>query len=420
LGKLSLKEAVQRGLVYNLSSVGLANAVKQAHGQAQVVRSALLPNVSGSLGETVQQSDLRAEGLRIISPIPGLSIPSIVGPFNYFDLRARLSQSVIDLTARRNYKSANEILRANELSAQDARDLVVQAVAGTYLQVVAAEARVESARSQLATANALYDQALQQRNVGVVAQVDVDRTEVEALTQQQRVLSLRNDLAKQKINLARMIGLPATDQYEISDEVPYRAIAPVQVEDALKQAYAERRDLKSAEAQVRAAGHTLSASRGERLPSLSLNADYGVIGTNPSQSHGTFSVSGALRFPIFDGGRIDGNIEQAQAALDQRRAELGDLKLQIEEDVRKAYLDLQLATSQIEVAQKNVHVSKETLELTRQRVEAGIANSVELVQSQESVASAELDYINSAFAHNLAKLSLARATGRAEEDMPNF
>jgi outer membrane protein TolC len=419
-GKLSLHEALQRGLAYNLSGVGFSQALRQAHGQAQVARSALLPNLTGDLAETVQQTNLQALGVRFRSPIPGFTFPTIEGPFNYFDLRARWTQALVDLTAWNNYKSAGETLHANQWSVQDARDLVVMAVGGSYLQVIAAQARVQSARAQLGTAKALYQQARQQREVGVMAQVDVDRSQVQALTQQQRVLSLENDLAKQKIDLARIIGLPPNDQYEISDDVPFTATPLPTLEAALRQAFEQRPDLKASAAQIRAAQHALSAAHAERLPSLSLNADYGVIGTNPAQSHGTFSVTGTLRFPIWEGGRTEGNIEEAQAALNQRQAEYEDLELQVESDVRKAYLDLQAAASQVEVAQKNRQVTKETLDLTRQRVEAGVAESVELVQSQESVATAELDYINSVFAHNLAKLSLARAMGRTAEDLTKF
>jgi outer membrane protein TolC len=419
-GKLSLREALQRGLAYNLGAVGFSQAVRQAHGQAQVARSALLPNLIGDLAETVQQTNLHALGVRFRSPIPGFTFPTIEGPFNYLDLRARWTQALVDLTAWNNYKSAGETLHANQWSVQDARDLVVLAVGGSYLQVIAAQARVQSARAQWDTAKALYQQALQQRQVGVLAQVDVDRSQVQALTQQQRVLSLENDLAKQKIDLARIIGLPPHDQYEISDDVPFTATPLPSLEAALRQAFEQRPDLKASAAQIRAAQHAQSAAHAERLPSLSLNADYGVIGTNPAQSHGTFSVTGTLRFPIWEGGRTEGNIEEAQAALNQRQAEYEDLELQVESDVRKAYLDLQAAASQVEVAQKNQQVTKETLDLTRQRVEAGVADRVELVQSQESVATAELDYINSVFAHNLAKLSLARAMGRTAEDLTKF
>jgi outer membrane protein TolC len=417
-GKLSLRDAIRRGLEYNLGAVGLAQAVRQAHGQTRVARSVLLPNLTGDLAETVQQTSLAAEGLKF--KIPGFNLPTILGPYNYIDLRARLTQTVVDLTAWKNYKSADESFRANELSAQDSRDLVVLAVGSAYLLVIADKARVQSALAQLDTANALYQQASQQRAVGVMAQVDVDRSQVQALTQQQRVTSLQNDLAKQKINLARMTGLPPNDQYDLSDDVPYSTAPPITMEEAFRQAFEQRPDLKAAAAQVRAAELARSGARAERLPSLGVKADYGVIGTTPDHSHGTFSVTGTLSLPIWQGGRTGGDIEQADATLTQRRAELEDLKLQVEGEIRKVYLDLEAATSETEVAQRNARVAKETLDLTRQRVEAGVADSVELVQSQEALAGAELDYINSVFSHNVAKLSLARSLGRAAENLPKF
>jgi outer membrane protein TolC len=296
----------------------------------------------------------------------------------------------------------------------------VLAVGGAYLDVIAARARVESARAQLETANALFRQTTEQRSVGLLAQIDVNKSQVQALTQQQRLASLQNDLAKQKINLARLTGLPPNDRYELSDDVPYSDAPPIDEEDAVKQALMVRPDIKAAEAQIRAAERTMAAARAERLPSLSVSADYGVIGTNPSQSHGTFSVAGTLRIPIWQGGRTEGDIEQANAALTERRAEREDLGSRVESDVRNAYLDLRAATSQVEVARKNLDVTRETLALTRQRFEAGVTDSVEVSQSQASVASAELDYINSVFAHNVAKLSMARAAGGTADSLSRF
>jgi outer membrane protein TolC len=419
-GKLSLRDAVARGLEYNLGAVGLSLAMRQAHGQTLVARSALMPNVNGSLSESVEQINLRADGLRFSSPIPGFGIPSIVGPFNYFDLRARLTQTVADMTAWNNYRSAQETLHADQFSAQDSKDMVVLAVGGAYLQVIAARARVESAKAQLATADALYQQTAQQRKVGLLAQIDVDKSQVQMLTEKQRLASLENDFAKQKINLARLTGLPPNDRYDLSDDVPF-AEAPVLVEeDAVAQAFMQRPDIKAAEAQIRAAERALSAARAERLPSLSVNADYGVIGENPANSHGTFSATGTLRIPIWQGGHTEGDIEQAHAAVAQRRAEIEDLRSLVESQVRNAFLDLQTATSQVEVARQNLDVTRETLTLTRQRFEAGITDSVEVSQAQSSVASAELDYINSVFAHNVSKLSLARAVGGSAESLPRF
>jgi outer membrane protein TolC len=419
-GTLSLRDAVARGLEYNLGTVGLTLAMQQAHGQERIVRSTLLPNLNGTLSENVQQTNLRAQGLRISSPFPGIGIPGVVGPYNYFDLRARLTQTVADLTALNNYRSAKETLHANEYFAQDSKDLVVLAVGGAYLQVIAARARVESAKSQLDTATALYNQTSQQRSVGLLAQIDVNRSQVQVLTQKQRLASLKNDLSKQKINLARLTGLPPNDRYELSDEAPFADAPVLGQEDAVLQALSRRPDIKAAEAQIRAAERAMAAARAERLPSLSFNTDYGVIGTNPAQSHGTFSLAGTLRIPIWQGGRTEGDIEEASAALSQRRAEMEDLRSRVESEVRDAFLDLEAATSQVEVARQNLDVTRETLTLTRQRFDAGIADSVEVSQAQSSVASAELDLINGVFAHNVAKLSLARASGGAAESLPRF
>ena len=380
-----MRDAIARGLEYNLGTVGMAAAERQAHGQSISARSALLPNVNGTLGETVQQEDLAALGVRIKVPIAGFTFPTIVGPFNYFDLRAHLTQNVLDLTALNNYRAANETVRANQFASQDARDLVVLAVGGAYLQVIAAKARVASAHAQLDTANALFQQTSQKRAVGVAAQVDVDRSEVEALTQRQRLLSLENDLSKQKINLARMTGLPPNEHFDVTDDVPFSAAPPVTSEDALKQALDGRADLKSAEAQVSAAERERSAAKSELLPSLSAAGDYGVIGTNPAQSHGTFSASATLRVPIWQGGRAKGDIEQADAVLMQRRAELDDLRTQVESDIREAYLDVETAASQVEVAQRNIKVTEEALDLTRQRYEAGVTDNVEVIQAQEAI-----------------------------------
>ena len=151
-----------------------------------------------------------------------------------------------------------------------------------------------------------------------------------------------------------------------------------------------------------------------------MTADYGANGTSPEHAHGTFAVVGSVKLPIFQSGRIEGDIEQAQAAVVQRKAELEDLRGQVEADVRKAYLDLEAARSQVELARENLQVNQENLKLTRQRYEAGVNDNVEVVKSQESVATAELDYINSVFAHNIAKLSLARGVGRPADNLSQF
>lgn len=415
-GRLSLQEAVQRGLAYNLGAVGVAQTLRQNTAQVRVARSALLPNIGSNVTETVEQTDLAAFGLRI--SVPGFHIPSIAGPFNYFALEATLSQSLANLTQIDNYRSAQATARAGQYSLQDARDLVTLAVGGSYLQVLAAQARVDAAQAQLDTANAVLHQSAEQRAQGVLAQLNVDQNQVRTITQQEQMTTLRNDLAKQKINLARLTGLPPNPAYQLTDTFSFSP-APVQTLDsALALAEQQRADLKAAQSQVEAAAKALSAARAERVPSLAVSGDYEVIGTNPAQSHGAFMVVGTLSIPVWQGGRVAADVEQAEAVLAQRRAELDDTRGQIEAEVRDAYLDLDAAAAQVQAAQKNLQVSQEALEMTRERMEAGIVNTVEVVQGQQTVSSAQLDLITSVFAHNLAKLSLARALGHAAEQLP--
>jgi outer membrane protein TolC len=234
------------------------------------------------------------------------------------------------------------------------------------------------------------------------------------------VTSLDNEVAKQKIALARMIGLPPNNEYDLADDVPFLAAPDLGFDEALKQAFERRTDIKAAEAQIHAAEHSLSAARDERLPSLSVSGNYGAIGTNPSQAHTAYAGAATLSIPIFQGVRTEGEVTQAKASLAQRRAELEDTRSQVESDVRSAYLDLRAATSQVKVAQRNLQVTSETLDLTRQRFDAGVTDNVEVVQAQESLTSAELDVINSVFAHNVAKLSLARSIASAADNLQQF
>jgi outer membrane protein TolC len=416
-GKLSLAEAIQRGLRFNLGAVGMAQAVRQARGQARAARSALLPNIRADVADTEETFNLRTVGINI--SVPGFSLPAIVGPFNVLDVRARLSQTIADFTSLNNYRAAREVARAGALSAQDAQDLVVLAVAAGYLQVFAANARLDSARVQLETAKALYERTTQQLKFGRATQLDLNRSQVEVLLDQQRLVTLEDDLAKQKISLARLTGLPPNADYALTDQITFAPAPPVSLEEAIKQALAQRADLKAAEVQVKAAERAVAAARAERFPSASANADYGEIGVPPTLRR-TYTVSATLNVPIWNGGRTSADIQQAEAAWAERRAELEDTQGQVEADVRNAYRDLEAAASQVQVARQNIDLMGQTLHQTHQRFEAGMSENIEVVQAQESVAGANLDYIDSVFAHNLAKLSLARALGNTADKLGEF
>jgi outer membrane protein TolC len=415
---LSLDEAVKRGLRYNLGTIESQQSLRQAHGAIIVERSQLVPNLSSYLREVDQQINLASFGFKFTAPPgSGFSIPSVVGPFNYFDLRASLTQKLADIQALRTYQSSRESFRAADFSVQDTRELVVYVVTSGYLEVIAASSRVDSAKVQVESAQAIYQQAFDRFNSGLSARIDMTRSQVELQTQQQRLTSEQASYAKQKIALARLIGLSAGQEFTLTDALPYAPLENLTLEQAIDLASQNRSDLKAADAQVHAAEFSRKAAVAERFPTLDFAADYGVIGTNPANSHGTFSVAGELRFPIWAGGHAGGDIEEADAALKQRRAEYGDLRARVEADVRTAFLDLTAAAEQVRVAQSRRALAQDELQQARDRFASGVADTVEVVQAQEVVSSAEQDYIASLNAHNLAKASVARASGQAEKIM---
>jgi outer membrane protein TolC len=421
-GKLSLREALERGLAFNLGAVDLTHTLRQNRGQVSVARAALLPNLTGAVSETIEQVNLAALGFHFSLPatIPGFHIPTVAGPFNYMNLQVSLSQNLANFTAIHNYRAAEATARAAQYSLQNARDLITLAVGGAYLQVLTAQARLDASQAQYDTANAVFHQSTEQHAEGVLGRLNVDQSQLRTLNQQQQLITLRNDLAKQKINLARLVGLPPDPGYQLTDSFPFSPVALQDVNQAVAQAEQQREDLKAAQSQVEAAARALSAARAERLPSLAVSGDYQVIGTNPSQAHGAFAVTGTLSIPIWQGGRVGGDVAQAEGVLAQRRAELEDTRGQIESEIRQVYLDLAATAGQVEVANKNLQVAREALEMSQARMQAGIINTVEVVQAQQTVASAQLDLIDSIFAHNLAKLSLARALGHAADRLPSL
>ncbi|PWT80870.1 MAG: hypothetical protein C5B57_11550, partial [Blastocatellia bacterium] len=223
---LTLRDAIQRALEYNLTIVGLRHAVTEERGLQRVAKSQLLPSLTGEFSGTDQRINLAALGVNI--EIPGLfSQPILVGPFGVLDLRARLSQSIFDLQAIRNHRARGEAVRASELSLDDARDLVVLTVGRVYLEGQAARARVEATRAQVQTAVAIHERAVQQKDAGLATPLDVTRAEVQTLMARQRLVTPEAALAKQKIELSRLTGLPATDQYDLEEGVPFSPAPPL-------------------------------------------------------------------------------------------------------------------------------------------------------------------------------------------------
>jgi outer membrane protein TolC len=414
---LSLQDAIDRGLKQNLGLLLSDADIRSARGQRWEQLSALLPHVTAT--PYVEDSQINLAELGLTS-FAGIAIPPSIGPFSYFDARLNVSQSLFDSKLINNTHAASQNLKSAEYTFKDARDLVVLAVGYVYLQAIADEARIETAEAQVVTAKALYDQAADQVKAGTSPEIDGLRAKVELQTRQQQLIQAKNNFAIQKLTVARVIGLAPGQEFEFTDKSPYRPFDGITVDDALKRAYASRSDYLAAMTDVRAAEFSRKAAVAGYYPSLSFNADYGTAGAHPSTATQVFDVRGTLSIPIFQGNSVHADILQADARLQQTRERLDNLRAQIDADIRTALLNLQSSADQVNVARSNIDLAEETLVQSRDRFTAGVTDTVEVVQSQEAVASAHEQYISSLYSFNFAKISLARALGIAEAGVREY
>jgi outer membrane protein TolC len=416
---ITVLDAMNRALEHNLGVLTADEQLGHARGTRWKELSALLPNINARVSETRQQTNLQAFGFGSFGSAFG-NIPSIVGPFNVFDARVYLSQAVVDLAATNSTRSESHNVNAAQYTYQGARDLVVWVAGTLYLQALAADARVESARAQQQTAQTLYNQAVDLKQGGLVAGIDVLRSEVQLNVQTNRTTAAVNDAEKAKLQLARVMGLPIGQTFMLDPVLPELPNPDLTLDQAVERAFQTRADYQAALERVKAAEAARQAIVGGALPAVRVNADYGDIGLSPSDSHGTFSVTGAIQIPIFQGGRTRGRLLEADADLRGRRNEAEDLKASIYYEVRAAYLDLQATSDQLQVATKARDLAAQQLTQSRDRFAAGVASNIEIVQAQETVAVANEQYISALYGYDLAKGALIRGVGTAEATLRQF
>ncbi|HUB01479.1 MAG TPA: TolC family protein [Terriglobales bacterium] len=419
---LTFKDAIERALKQNLAGLLSEYNTIEARGQKWQQLSALLPNVNGDAQEVAQKESLEALGFgKFPSGLFGSgSIPPVIGPFSYFDLRASATQKIFDWKAIQQYRASERTENVAKLSLKDARDLVVLATGNAYLQAIAGAARVETAQAQEETARALYEKAVAQQQAGVSPAIDTLRAQVEYQTRQQHLISTSNDFAKQKISLARVIGLAPGQEFMLADKAPYEPFPVPDLQSALQRAYSFRSDYKAAHDRVVAAQFEHNAAVAGYFPTFDVEADYGEIGPAPASVLPTYHVAATLNVPIFQGGKVHADALKTEAALRQAEAQLADVRGLVDQDVRNALLDLKSSADQVEVAQSSVNLAEQALTQSRDRFSAGVTDNLEVVQAQEALATAHENLISSLYLHNLAKVSYARAVGRAEEGVREY
>jgi len=407
---LTVGDVIHRALEHNLGVLLAEQSVTRSGGTRWIALSQMMPNLTSRIAETRQRVNLEAFGI----PLAGTGLPSVVGPFNVFDARIYLTQSLIDMRALNEKRSESFNVEASRYSYKNARDLVVLVAANVYLEALASSARAVSATAQLQTSQALYDQAQDLKQGGIVAGIDVLRAEVRLTSDKQRVTASQNDSEKARLQLARVIGLPIGQPFTLSEELPNVPVPDISVEQALAQAYRARPDYQAALQRVKAAEAVRAAASSEQLPSVRFNADYGALGLTLPTAVATYSLTGAVNIPIFLGGRTQGRIAEADADLRSRRAEAEDMRAAIYYDVQSAFLDLKANDELLQAATRGRDLAGQELTQARDRFAAGVSSNLEVVQAQQSVAEADEQYIDALLGFDVSKAVLARSLGDAE------
>jgi outer membrane protein TolC len=411
---LSLSDAITRGLRFNLGVIENQTSLRQAQAQRLRALSAMVPSVSALLRQNLDELNRVAIGLKI----PGL--PASTGQFGYQESYLTFSDNGLNLDSLYRYRASKQTAEAQKLQLDDAGNVVALAVGTAYLQVESSQARVETAKAELASARELEAQALNRVNSQLAADIEGFRATVQSQTSEQRLTVAAANLEKDKLTLARLIGLPGGQEFNTTSKAAYRPWNGSDLQTSLRQARADRADIKSAQATATATQLTKRAAQLERAPGFSVNGYYGSIGTSLGRSDPTYSVVATVSLPIFTGGRIRSDIQDASAQLDRRQSEYADLVGRVDYEVRNAFTDLHAAESAVKVAEKNSQLAQRTLEQARDRFLNGVTNNLEVIQAQQDVAAANENYISSLFAHNLAKLTLLRALGSAQKDVNKY
>jgi outer membrane protein TolC len=419
---LSIDEAITHGLQHNIGIILDLQNQRSVHGQVLQVKNNLLPTMTAVAKTSTQEINLAALGFNpATTQIPGItgSFPAIV-KVDVTSAQLNLNQQIFNVPAYYLYRAAQRADDVASWTTLNQRGVVALNIGTQYLRAVADASEIENAQALLKADEVALNQATASHEAGVGTNLDVLRARVQLQTQQQTLINNENTLAKDKIALNRLMGLPAEQELTLTDAAPFAEFAALPLEQAMTLAFERRKDLRSLESQMELADRTLKAVKYERLPSLSIDGYYGVLGETHGLYHGVFTAAGKLTFPIFQEGQLRGEREVAQSQLTGLRQQVQSLKVTIEQQIRSAMLDVEATHELVKVAQSNVGLATQTLQDTTDRFAAGIDDNLPVVQAQASLAAAQSRLVETLYQYNQAKLTLARNTGVVETQYKTY
>jgi outer membrane protein TolC len=417
--KLSLDDALQRGLQANLALTEARIQQQQSDAQRLGSLDALLPYLKAEATTGAHQFNLEAFGftqslLTQFAPLfPGLN-PATFNPIVRVDVTtadAALDWTALDLAAITRYRAAKENLTSAYYNMQSSRGLVVLNVGDQYLQTLADQSQIDSAEALLRADDVLLQQAQAEHEAGTAARLDELRARVQYQTQQQKVIAVRNAFEKDEILLKREIGVPVEQKIQLTDTAPYADLEQMAIEDARRLAYQSRQDYQSLQHQLRAAQLEHSAARYERWPTLTASGNYGFTAETHGLYHGTFEAMGELKLPLFKEAQFRGDADVAAAQEGDAINQLANLKQQIDQQLRDSLLDIQSSQMLVRVSQTNVDLATRALSDANDRFAAGVDDNLPVVQAQATLSQAQSQLISDTLSYNQAKLGLARNLG---------
>jgi outer membrane protein TolC len=414
--RLTLQDAIQKGLQANLNVLVAGTRVDEAEGaRERSLSAALLPRVSAQTYANAQNRDLRAFGLSL----PGIPIPNVVGPFSNYDFRVYAQQNIVDLENYRGLKASERAVDAGKLDYQDARDFIVRSIAALYLNAQSAAARVDAAQSRVTDSGTLLKLARDKHDAGMATGVDILRAEVQLDNDRQAQLVAENQLKQSLLALARNLGMSPGTPLELAEPLRYQSLVQPETESLVPAALLTRADYLSLASQRQGLVEQQRASRARFYPKVSINGNYGGIGRSIGGVAGTGLIQGQIDFTVFDRDR-NGEEQELAARVKRIDDQIADLRRGVEEDIREALLNLDSAAQQVTVAQEGQELAQRELELAQDRFQSGTANNVEVVTAQDELARAQENYILAVSSHVDAKYALARAMGDTEKNILQY
>src|ERR1044071_4649510 len=410
---LSYEDAVRLAIATNLATLEAHERRNEARGELQQSRAPLLPNVACVAYQASLTENLVALGFQP-GIIPGFN-STFLGPFKNFDARLLLTQRVFDLSAIRSYQAGRAGVRVAELEESLAREQVASRTGLIYLEALRADRAVVAAQANVELAQALLKLAQDQRNAGIATGVDVTRAQTRLAEQQVGLAQTQTESEQARLNLQRVVGLPLVGPLTLTDQLRFVEDPLPSVETAVAQAAHDRREIQVAEEENKVSQRELQAARAEHLPSLEVLGDYGSSGITPDRFDlPTRRIAVQLNVPVFNGGLTQGRVTAAASRERQTELELANVRGQVEEDVRLALTTLRTAAVQVRAAEESVTLAQRELEMARDRFRAGVADNLEVITAQTTLANARVLQVTALAQHNAARLNLAAALGRAE------